>query len=272
MKYQAGNAVSNFFYYMWNAWSKEECKIVFGGQYQHFWEKWCANSDKAIFGAVERFCADLSESSRELLVERAVTLYDGKSKRKNPDDSEILVCEECGSTNVEITAWVDANTNEYVSDSDDSEWCSECEAHNTLITLKEFKEQMLSWWESCESKVMEQITGLRECDYPSEEGSQAFVDAATQWWSGQDYERKRQIYKEHFLKTDNMQKDIISQIRYSCSCNDTKAQEYLDDELRHLRELQEVDDLREDDIGMACSNLGLDLDYQEYFINRLAGA
>ena len=102
MKYQAGNAVSSFFYYMWNAWSKEECKIVFGGQYQHFWEKWCANSDKAIFGAVERFCADLSESSRELLVERAVTLYDGKSKRKNPDDSEILVCEECGSTNVEI--------------------------------------------------------------------------------------------------------------------------------------------------------------------------
>ena len=57
-----------------------------------------------------------------------------------------------------------------------------------------------------------------------------------------------------------------------CSCNDTKAQEYLDDELRHLRELQEVNDLREDDIGMACSNLGLDLDYQEYFINRLAGA
>ena len=30
--------------------------------------------------------------------------------------------------------------------------------------------------------------------------------------------------------------------------------------------------LRGDDIGMACSNLGLDLDNQEYFINRLAGA
>lgn len=69
-----------------------------------------------------------------------------------------------------------------------------------------------------------------------------------------------------------MQINIIEQISNSCSCNDTKAQEYLDDELRHLRELQEVDDLREDDIGMACSNLGLDLDYQEYFINRLAGA
>ena len=40
----------------------------------------------------------------------------------------------------------------------------------------------------------------------------------------------------------------------------------------HMRELQEADDLREDDIEMACSNLGLDLDNQEYFINRLAGA
>ena len=69
-----------------------------------------------------------------------------------------------------------------------------------------------------------------------------------------------------------MHTDIISLICSSCSCNGNEAQEYLDDELRHLRELQEVDDLREDDIGMACSNLGLDLDYQEYFINRLAGA
>ena len=26
MKYQAENTVSSFFYYMWNAWSEEECK------------------------------------------------------------------------------------------------------------------------------------------------------------------------------------------------------------------------------------------------------
>ena len=43
-------------------------------------------------------------------------------------------------------------------------------------------------------------------------------------------------------------------------------------ELQYLHELQDVDDLREGDIELACSNLGLDLDYQEYFINRLAGA
>ena len=69
-----------------------------------------------------------------------------------------------------------------------------------------------------------------------------------------------------------MQGNIISLICNSCGCGQTEAQEYLDSEVKYLRELQEVGDLRGDDIEMACSNLGLDLDYQEYFINRLAGA
>ena len=63
-----------------------------------------------------------------------------------------------------------------------------------------------------------------------------------------------------------MQINIIEQISNSCSCSHMEAQEYLDSEIRYLRELQEADDLREDDIEMAC------LDNQEYFINRLAGA
>ena len=69
-----------------------------------------------------------------------------------------------------------------------------------------------------------------------------------------------------------MGENIIELICNSCSCGKTEAQEYLDSELQNLRELQELDDLRESDIELACSNLGLDLDYQEYFINRLAGA
>ena len=69
-----------------------------------------------------------------------------------------------------------------------------------------------------------------------------------------------------------MQGNIISLIGSSCGCSQTEAQEYLDSEIRYLRELQEVDDLREDDMETVCLNLGLDLDYQEYFINRLAGA
>ena len=94
MKYQAENAVSSFFYYMWNAWSKEECKVVFGGMYLHFWDKWSGLADNAIFGAAERFFAELSENNQKQLVERAVVLYDGRAFRKEPDDSDILVCKE----------------------------------------------------------------------------------------------------------------------------------------------------------------------------------
>lgn len=66
--------------------------------------------------------------------------------------------------------------------------------------------------------------------------------------------------------------DIVNLISITCSCDGQTAQEYLEAEVRHLQELQELNDLREDDLYMACSNLGLDCDYMEYFINRVAMA
>lgn len=63
---------------------------------------------------------------------------------------------------------------------------------------------------------------------------------------------------------------IIELITRTCSCDEQTAREYLESEVRHLRELQELNDLREDDFDMACSNLGLDYDYVEYFIDRVA--
>lgn len=63
---------------------------------------------------------------------------------------------------------------------------------------------------------------------------------------------------------------IIELITRTCSCDGQTAREYLESEVRHLQELQELNDLREDDFDMACSNLGLDYDYVEYFINRVA--
>lgn len=68
MKYQAENAVSSFFYYMWNAWSEEECRTVFKEMYPHFWEKWSLMTDKGVFGASERFYAELTDHYREKLV------------------------------------------------------------------------------------------------------------------------------------------------------------------------------------------------------------
>lgn len=65
-------------------------------------------------------------------------------------------------------------------------------------------------------------------------------------------------------------RNIIENICISCSCNEQEAQEYLDSELSNLRELQQLNDLRESDIESACSGLGLELDYMEYFITRLA--
>ena len=128
MRLDPVNAVSSFHYYMWNAWSEEECKITFGGAYKHFWEKWNSLASKSILGAAERFYAELSDNNRELLVNRAVALYDGKATREEAHDDDILVCDSCGSRQIEIQAWVDANNAEYLSDVDDDDtdckWCN----------------------------------------------------------------------------------------------------------------------------------------------------
>ena len=221
MKYQAENAISSFFYYMWNAWNEEECKVVYGDMHRHFWEKWCQMTDKGVFGAAERFYAELTDHYREKLAERAVALYDGKARRKEQNEELVYVCAACGSILFEATVWINTSTGGcmYVYDNDDGcseEWCGEC-----------------GWTMTGNGKSITNIT---------------------------------------LTTKNNMQKDIISLICNSCGCNGTEAQEHLDSELRHLRELQELDDLRENDIEVACLNLGLDLDWQEYFINRLAGA
>ena len=124
MRLDPVNAVSSFHYYMWNAWSEEECKITFGGAYKHFWDKWNSLASKSILGAAERFYAELSDNNRELLVNRAVALYDGKATREEPHDEDVYVCDACGSRKIEIQVWVNANTNEYLSDvdDDDTDW------------------------------------------------------------------------------------------------------------------------------------------------------
>lgn len=90
MNFQAENAVSSFFYYMWNTWSQEECIIVYGNMSRHFWEKWYLLSGNGVFGAAERFYAELSDTYRRPLVERAVNLYDGKSLRNIQKRQQVM--------------------------------------------------------------------------------------------------------------------------------------------------------------------------------------
>lgn len=65
MKRTNENIVSSFFYYMWNRWSKAECKTVFGGMAGHFWAKWCGLSSATLSGAAERFYAELGNNARD---------------------------------------------------------------------------------------------------------------------------------------------------------------------------------------------------------------
>ena len=197
MKLMAENAVSSFFYYMWNAWGEAECKIVFGSMYRHFWEKWNALADKSIFGAAERFYAELSDNNREMLANRAVERYDGKATRQEPHDEDVYVCAECGSPEVELKAWVNANTNEFMSTADDDyydRWCNQCEDNIDYCNKKEYIEKIQEWWNGLDFITMESITGLHESDYSSEDGSQSFVDACNEWWKGLDYDTQRGLY------------------------------------------------------------------------------
>ena len=80
--------ISSFFFYMWNAWGKEECQTVFGSMADHFWEKWEDLYRKFRGGGAERFYAELSLTNRRLVVERACELYDGNRRRDSPKYSE----------------------------------------------------------------------------------------------------------------------------------------------------------------------------------------
>lgn len=82
------NDVTSFFYYMWNAWGMQECKLVFKDKFwKHFWDKWCGIYDKyGIFSATEHFYAELSDDNRNLLVTRALQMYDGRKNIYKPEE------------------------------------------------------------------------------------------------------------------------------------------------------------------------------------------
>lgn len=77
------NIVSSYFYYMWNAWSKQECEIVFAqSDWKHFWNKWGEACNRGgVSGAAERLWAELSDTYREPLIKRACELYDGRCEK-----------------------------------------------------------------------------------------------------------------------------------------------------------------------------------------------
>lgn len=52
----------------------------------------------------------------------------------------MLVCSGCKGKNVQVPAWIDANTNEYKGEyPDDAAWCDDCEEYVKLEILNEQK-------------------------------------------------------------------------------------------------------------------------------------
>lgn len=52
-------------------------------------------------------------------------------------DFSAFCCSQCGGTNIQVQAWVNANTNEYVDDIGEGEcWCEDCQKHTTIREIK----------------------------------------------------------------------------------------------------------------------------------------
>lgn len=190
MKRTNENIVSSFFYYMWNRWSKAECETVFGSMAGHFWAKWCGLSSTTLSGAAERFYAELGNNARDKIMERACALYDGQrfiTEKKEEDESQINVCECCGSRDIQIRAWVDGNTNEHISDIDDSDddfWCDSCEEAHYFVSLKEYKERMYQWWQHLDLEENKRLSGDAED-----------LEA---WWNSLSFDQQRELYKKNY--------------------------------------------------------------------------
>lgn len=203
MNQTKGDTVSSFFYYMWNSWCEEECRMVFGNDYKHNWDKWCKYSDKTAHGAAENFYSALSDQNRDLLANRACELYDG-AQLKDQQTQDVYYCEECGSTKVQIQVWVDPNNdNQFISDQEDygNSWCDECDTYVKVFPYHEFMDDIVDfWWEQCDGEDREVVSGLDENNFVSE---QEYNDACNSIWNGKTDEEKIAIWHQITHREEN---------------------------------------------------------------------
>lgn len=109
----------------------------------------------------------------------------------------ILVCKECGSTDIRCKSWLDANTNNFISDcihDTDDNWCQDCERHGHFCKMSEFEKKMNDWFNGTDFRTMEKMFDLRHEDFDEEDGYQAFVDECEKRWEALSYESKRCLY------------------------------------------------------------------------------
>jgi hypothetical protein len=63
---------------------------------------------------------------------------------------DILVCEECGSSDIQTLMWVNPNTNEVggelSSEDEEHNWCKVCEKHTSLTSLEQYNLNKIELW------------------------------------------------------------------------------------------------------------------------------
>lgn len=76
------NDVSTFFYYMWNAFNKEECLSLFGIDLgYHIWEQYKEILvDQCGRGVIEELYSKIDDECRQKLVTRSKEVYDGRKR------------------------------------------------------------------------------------------------------------------------------------------------------------------------------------------------
>lgn len=114
--------------------------------------------------------------------------------------ADVMVCEHCGSTNVQIKAWVDANTEvlcSEIEDGIDGQWCEDCECHRYFDSKSNYEDKMQRWFANLEFDAVELMSGLRQMDFNQENGAQEFVDAVSKWWAELPYDDKRDMYNTY---------------------------------------------------------------------------
>ncbi|WP_302609820.1 hypothetical protein [uncultured Bacteroides sp.] len=57
------------------------------------------------------------------------------------DKNTLIVCEVCGSSDIQEMGWVDPNTDTFISYADmgmSGRWCDRCEAHTSFCSMSDY--------------------------------------------------------------------------------------------------------------------------------------
>lgn len=160
---QNKSIIDRYFDYMRDSWCEEECRTIFGTRAASVWKVWCRSIAPDLCGAARRFYIALDRGNRRLLIEHIACAVRGQDEECLSKEPSVLVCQECGSREIQMMAWVDPNTLEYVSSIDadaDDQWCDACQEHIWFCSLEEFGDNLDAWWLAVD---FPKWNGLRDC-------------------------------------------------------------------------------------------------------------